>query len=577
MRLNEALQIVNATNKASGPFSIIFLACGFQPLHLATFIQAHSIRRLGGQIVRIETGLFGNILSNINRAAESKATSSAVALEWEDLDARLGLRASGGWTSASQRDIERLSIRRLEELESAITKLSASIPVAVSPPSLPLPPLGHTVQLQATTLSLQLEQQLAAFLQRLAYTGSARILDPFWLACNSPPSSRLDPKMSLLTGFPYSIKHADAVASALVDLLFAPPAKKGLILDLDETLWSGIVGEVGVDRVSWCMEDGSQVHAWLQQMLAQLAENGVLIAIASKNQPELVEQALSRKDLLVPRGALFPIIATWGAKSVAVQEIVRRWNIAADSVVFLDDTAMELSEVQSAVPGITCLQFTPKDPGAVWNVLQQLRNLFGKPAIFAEDLLRSNSIRSAEALEELALGTVSSKFLHTLGGRVILDYQRDSADTRPLDLINKTNQFNLNGIRLIEGDWRERMKSPTGVAIKVSYEDKFGPLGNIAALLGQVQGHRVHVTSWVMSCRAFSRRIEYHILDSLFRVTGASELRFEFRPTERNWPLQNFFAEIEIDYVLSGQASLLRETFEKNMPELPHQVSEMTK
>ena len=577
MRLNEALQIVNATNKASGPFSIIFLACGFQPLHLATFIQAHSIRRLGGQIVRIETGLFGNILSNINRAAESKATSSAVALEWEDLDARLGLRASGGWTSASQRDIERLSIRRLEELESAITKLSASIPVAVSPPSLPLPPLGHTVQLQATTLSLQLEQQLAAFLQRLAYTGSARILDPFWLACNSPPSSRLDPKMSLLTGFPYSIKHADAVASALVDLLFATPAKKGLILDLDETLWSGVVGEVGVDRVSWCMEDGSQVHAWLQQMLAQLAENGVLIAIASKNQPELVEQALSRKDLLVPRGALFPIIATWGAKSVAVQEIVRRWNIAADSVVFLDDTAMELSEVQSAVPGITCLQFTPKDPGAVWNVLQQLRNLFGKPAIFAEDLLRSNSIRSAEALEELALGTVSSKFLHTLGGRVILDYQRDSADTRPLDLINKTNQFNLNGIRLIEGDWRERMKSPTGVAIKVSYEDKFGPLGNIAALLGQVQGHRVHVTSWVMSCRAFSRRIEYHILDSLFRVTGASELRFEFRPTERNWPLQNFFAEIEIDYVLSGQASLLRETFEKNMPELPHQVSEMTK
>jgi len=577
MRLNEALQIVNATNKASGPFSIIFLACGFQPLHLATFIQAHSIRRLGGQIVRIETGLFGNILSNINRAAESKATSSAVALEWEDLDARLGLRASGGWTSASQRDIERLSIRRLEELESAITKLSASIPVAVSPPSLPLPPLGHTVQLQATTLSLQLEQQLAAFLQRLAYTGSARILDPFWLACNSPPSSRLDPKMSLLTGFPYSIKHADAVASALVDLLFATPAKKGLILDLDETLWSGIVGEVGVDRVSWCMEDGSQVHAWLQQMLAQLAENGVLIAIASKNQSELVEQALSRKDLLVPRGALFPIIATWGAKSVAVQEIVRRWNIAADSVVFLDDTAMELSEVQSAVPGITCLQFTPKDPGAVWNVLQQLRNLFGKPAIFAEDLLRSNSIRSAEALEELALGTVSSKFLHTLGGRVILDYQRDSADTRPLDLINKTNQFNLNGIRLIEGDWRERMKSPTGVAIKVSYEDKFGPLGNIAALLGQVQGHRVHVTSWVMSCRAFSRRIEYHILESLFRVTGASELRFEFRPTERNWPLQNFFAEIEIDYVLSGQASLLRETFEKNMPELPHQVSEMTK
>jgi FkbH-like protein len=574
--LNEALEVINGS-RTDVPAKTLFLACGFQPLHLATFFQAHAIRRFQGEQVRVETGLFGDLLGNVGRVAQSEATAAAVVLEWEDIDPRLGLRASGGWSSVSQRDIEKTSLGRLRDLARVIERLCPLVPVALAPPSLPLPPVGHTAQLQATPLVFGLQQQLASFLGKLANPGGARVLDPSWLSCRSPANSRLDAKMALLAGFPYSMRHANLVANALVDLLFQVPAKKGLIVDLDDTLWSGVVGEVGVDGVSWSIEDGTQVHAWLQQMLAQLAENGVLLAVVSKNQSEIVQQALSRNDLLLPCDAFFPVLASWGPKSVAIQEVVRRWNVGADSVVFLDDNPMELSEVQAAHPAITCLRFTPKDPAAVWNLLQQLRDLFGKPLLFAEDRVRSASVRVSAALREVEQGKVSQEFLRTLRGRVTLDYRRDLTDMRTFELINKTNQFNLNGIRLDEGDWRTRMKSQAGIAVTVSYEDKFGPLGRIAVLVGEKHGHCIHVSSWVMSCRAFSRGIEHHTLDSLFRVTGVSELKFDFRPTDRNQPLQDFFSSLGFDCTASNWPNLRRESLVESKLELPHEVSELNK
>jgi FkbH-like protein len=576
MTLNEALQIINGS-RTQAATRTVFVACGFQPLHLATFFQAHATLRLHSEQVRVQTGFFGDLIGNVDKAAQSDAAAAAVILEWEDLDPRLGLRAGGGWTDGSQRDIEKTCASRLQALRKAIEKLSQLVPVALAPPSLPLPPIGHTTQLQATPFTLGLQEQLASFLVTLAAAGSIRILDPAWLSGNSAADARLEPKMALLAGFPYSMKHADLLANGLVDLLFQLPPKKGLIVDLDDTLWSGIVGEAGVEGVSWSLDNGTQVHAWLQQMLAQLAENGVLLGIVSKNQNEIVQQALSRRDLLVSADAFFPVVADWGSKSVGVREIIRRWNIGADSVVFVDDNPMELSEVQAAEPLITCLRFLPKNPAAIWDLLHQLRNLFGKPQLFAEDRLRSASIRSSLALQEVEQKEASHEFLQTLQGRVTLDYRRDLTDMRPFELINKTNQFNLNGVRLNEGDWRARMKSQTGIAVTVSFEDKFGPLGRIAALIGEKHGHCIQVTSWVMSCRAFSRKIEYHTLDSLFRITGANELKFDFLPTDRNQPLQQFFSRIGIDDAVSDHPILRRERFVDSKHDLPHEVSELTK
>jgi len=104
-----------------------------------------------------------------------------------------------------------------------------------------------------------------------------------------------------------------------------------------------------------------------------------------------------------------------------------------------------------------------------------------------------------------------------------------------LELVNKTNQFNLNGRRYTEVEWRKQLEQPCGFAMAVSYEDKFGPLGKIAVLCGRHQDNVVHLDTWVMSCRAFSRRIEDRCLEILFEKFGVDdEILFQFERTSKN-------------------------------------------
>jgi FkbH-like protein len=573
MTLNEALRLINASreNRSGAP---VFLICAFQPLHLATFLQAYATESRAGENIEVLTGLFGDLPGNIRKATASGATNAAVILEWDDLDPRLGLRSSGGWAKAVRRDIESTCRERLQQIAELLEPLASKSVIAIAGPSLPLMPLGHTADSQATSFELGLQHDVSGFLQRMAAIPGSRVLDPVWLAGASPLGARFDPKMSLMAGFPYTARHADILAAGLIRLLYPASPKKGLIVDLDDTLWSGIIGDDGVDGVSWSLERHTQVHALLQQMLAVMAENGVLLAIASKNEPAVVEQGLARPDLLVPRESFFPVMAGWGPKSAAVDEIIRTWNIAADSVVFLDDNPMELSEVESAHPGITCLQFRAKDAASVWELLGRLRNLFGKPAVLEEDSLRAASIRTGAEFHKANASGVGH-FLDTLGGKVTINYQKDPRDKRTLELINKTNQFNLNGVRVPEGDWLARLQSDNAIAATVSYEDKFGALGKIAVLLGERQGPEIRITSWVMSCRAFSRKIEHHTLDSLFRVCGAHQLRFDFRPTERNQPLQQFFAELGVECREAGEPVLDIGRFSGVRSGLPHQIAEV--
>jgi FkbH-like protein len=572
MTLNEALRLINTGRENGSSESTLFLICGFQPLHLATFLQAHAMERRGGRI-EIASGLFADLPGNIRLAAESKATTIAVVVEWDDLDPRLGLRSGARWTNSARADIEATCRQRLRHIAELLEPLATKTIIALAGPSLPLPPLGHTASLQATPFELGLQHAVTGFLQTMAAVPGIRVVDPLWLAGASPIAARQDPKLALLAGFPYSAGHAEVLADGLSRLLFPASPRKGLIVDLDDTLWAGNIGEVGVDQISWSLEHRSQVHALLQQLIGMLHENGVLLAIASKNEPAVVEQGLTRSDLLVTREMFFPVHVGWGPKSIAVGEILRAWNVGPESVVFLDDNPMELGEVETAFPEITALQFHPTDAQSVSGLLRRLRDLFGRPAVLEEDRVRATSVRVESELQPERAAT-GGAFLETLGGKVTISYRKDPQDRRPLELINKTNQFNLNGARLAEGDWLARLQAEETIAATISYEDKFGALGKIAAVLGAQNGAEVRILSWVMSCRAFSRHIEHHTLDSLFRVFGAQWLRFEYRATGRNQPVERFLQEIGTECSGAAGPILTLERFSSAHPGLPHRIAE---
>jgi FkbH-like protein len=572
MTLGEALGLVQQRKEAKRRRKI-FLVCGFQPLHLETFLQGHLALRFPDEAADILTGLYGDLEGTLTASAGSQAEAAAVVIEWSDLDPRLGLRSAGGWALSVQGDILESCRQRFARLLTGLEALGARMPVALVPPTLPFSPLGYTAGWQLSLTEAELQQQAATFLAEAARTGGIAVLNSASLTSISPETSRLDAQMELRAGFPYTISHASAVASQVVKLLFPPSPMKGLITDLDETFWSGIVGEIGAGGVSWSLAEHAAIHGLYQQMLGHLSEMGVLLAIASKNELSAVEEAFQREDLLVPARCFFPVCANWGPKSNSIVEILRTWNIGAESVVFVDDSAMELAEVQAAFPAMTCLPFSKKQPAKVLELLGQLRDLFGKPAIHREDALRQASIRANATLQAAARGAGGSEFLRDVEGRVTFDCRKDPANKRLLELINKTNQFNLNGVRLTEGEWRRHLEDESTLVAAVSYEDKFGPLGTIGVLCGRQVNGEIELTSWVLSCRAFSRKIEDHMLDQLFSRQEVTAVRLAFRPTDRNQPLKSYLVSLGLDLDAGTSPSLSREQFQNRLAEaLPHQV-----
>jgi len=194
------------------------------------------------------------------------------------------------------------------------------------------------------------------------------------------------------------------------------------------------------------------------------------------------------------------------------------------------------------------------DDEACYSLLQRLRNLFGKESILEEDTLRRESLRQGQALMEAGDSAESlDAFLENLDAELEFDWNKSSPDPRVLELINKANQFNLNGERVDEEGWLRLLQEPDRFLLVVSYHDKFGPLGKIAALSGTLSQNVLAVNTWVMSCRAFSRRIEYACIRHLLEIYNVDNVSFAYSRTDRYGPQvwSILFAEISTRDVLA--------------------------
>jgi FkbH-like protein len=569
VKLTEALRILQRAPKDAASFKVL-LACGYTPLHMQTFLTAHLQTALQQRRVELIAGLYGDVPGTLARASEAGLHAIAVPLEWADLDPRLGFRQLGGWGPEELTDIASSAGSRLGWVRQRLAEAPEHVRIAVALPTTALPPVFYTPAWQMSPHELAIQQALLDFAAWAASRENVFILNQQTLSARSPYDARFDLKSELLTGLPYSIAHASVVAEGLANLIAPPAPKKGIITDLDDTFWLGLVGEVGHDKVCWDLANHAQVHGLYQQVLRALADQGVLVAIASKNSPELVAQALDRTDLIMPKDRMFPIEVHWKPKSESVGRILRTWNIGADSVVFVDDSPMEVAEVKAAYPDIECLLFPKNDPAALDALLRRLRDLFGKSRISSDDALRLNSIRTSATLraaEQQGAGS-AEEFLSQANAAMTFEF--GPREPRVLELVNKTNQFNLNGIRYTEAEWAEGLSQPGAFVLSVQYEDKFGALGTIAVIRGyEVSADRLDISTWVMSCRAFSRRIEHQCLRLLFDMYPAGEIGLRFVRTAKNEPTCEFLESIDATGS-DGQVIVTREGFERACPALYH-------
>lgn len=580
MTISEALEISRAKTPDPQQQFEVALACSFTPLHLQTFLAAHLKLRKPALAIKIRPGVFGDLAGSIESLSKEPVNAVAVVLEWQDIDPRLGYREAGNWGPALEGDILQPASAALRRIEAAIGRVADSVPVAVSLPALPFPPAFHTAPWQASEAELLVRQEVSGLAVRLSRKPNLKLLSADWLDETAPMSQRLDLKSDLLIGSPYTLGHADAVASALARLLLPAQPLKGIITDLDNTFWNGLVGEVGPEEVRWDSASSYHLHGLYQKVLCALAGEGTLVAVASKNDATVVGEAFKREDLLIPAEKIFPIEVHWAPKSESVGRILKAWNVSADAVAFVDDTPLELAEVATAHPGITCLQFPTGDYKGVLALLKEMRAIFGKSAgsggLTDEDRIRLESIRQGATFQkEVERVGDAGDFLRQVQAVVTIESDISPSNPRILELVNKTNQFNLNGVRYTPAEWERNCAKSNSFLIAVKYEDKFGPLGTIGVIQGHETDRGLEVDTWVMSCRAFSRRIEHQCLKALFERFQVSRIQFRLVPTPKNGPAREFFGTFLGE---APQAAFVipRDRFEALCPTLYHRVEQIT-
>ena len=319
--------------------------------------------------------------------------------------------------------------------------------------------------------------------------------------------------------------------------------KKMIITDLDNTLWNGILGEDGVDSIKASSEGRGFHHFIYQTFLKKLKESGTLLSICSKNDKDLVIKAFKENNFILDLDDFVSIQASYNPKSLQIKELAKALNLGLESFVFIDDNPVEISEVHNALPEVTCILFS-SNKEKFFDLFNELSSLFPNSNPTEEDRNRTKFYRSMKKSVEVIEGKSSdlSSFLQSLEMKVLFSNKTINNHERAIQLINKTNQFNLNGIRRNIEEVNEIIRKG-GFLFTASLSDINGEHGEIISLLIDRDNE---VKSFVMSCRVFQRKIEFLFL-SVLLDTYFKEIKLNYIETDRNSPIKMFLENIYDD------------------------------
>ena len=323
--------------------------------------------------------------------------------------------------------------------------------------------------------------------------------------------------------------------------------RKCLVVDLDNTLWGGILGEDGPYGIRVGMGDPvAEAHLDLQRRILALKKRGILLAVCSKNNPEEVEEVFRlRTDMPLQREDFVCFEVGWDMKHEGLQRIAQTLNIGLDSLVFLDDNPAEIELVRQALPEVECVR-VPEDPALRPTCLDRVHGL-DRAVLTAEDLektqqYRENAVRDSVRRQFQDLHS----YLRSLQTRITLRTVSAQLLPRTHQLFAKTNQFNLTTHRYTVAELEHFAADASCRLLVVKARDRFGELGWIGAVLLRGFGEpEVTIDSFLMSCRAMGREIETAVLNYVKRLCfedGACRvLVAEYRPTARNAPVRDLY------------------------------------
>lgn len=337
--------------------------------------------------------------------------------------------------------------------------------------------------------------------------------------------------------------------------------KKCLVLDLDNTLWGGVVGEDGIENIALSLQPPGNSFVAFQQAILDHHDRGVILAINSRNNPDDAWQVIRTHPNMVLKEQHFAASRiNWNDKAQNISELAEELNIGLDSMVFLDDDPVNRALVRASFPEV----FVPDLPAAPAEYAQFLNSLevFESKTVTDEDKMRGNLYVTERLRKEEEKSFVSKEeFLRSLQLRLSVYEDDDSCLPRLSQLTEKTNQFNTDKKPLTEAQLSQYIRSPTHKVLYAKLQDKFGDYGVIALAVIDTDKTTWNISSLLMSCRVFGRGVEdafFGVLCKRAAEEKIARVSISFKETAKNMPAKEFVMRhfLNRSYAVPAEASI---------------------
>ncbi len=344
------------------------------------------------------------------------------------------------------------------------------------------------------------------------------------------------------------LDHLPLVASSLVDVALSATGQftKCVVLDLDNTLWGGVIGDDGLSGIALGDLDEGEAFVAFQRFLKELRRRGIILAVVSKNE-EAAARAPFREhpDMVLREEDIAVFVANWDNKAHNIARVQQTLNIGLDSMVFLDDNPFERGLVRDRLPDVTVPEM-PEDPALYLRAVGDC-GLFETAAYSANDAERARQYREEGARAQLREGFASiDDYLQSLGMTIRLERFKPFQLPRIAQLIGRSNQFNLTTRRHGEAACAAMMDDSALVPLTVTLADRFGDYGLISVVVLARAGASLEIETYLMSCRVLMRGVEQFVMNRIFDYAarqGVERVVGRYVPTAKNAMVRNFYAD----------------------------------
>ena len=376
------------------------------------------------------------------------------------------------------------------------------------------------------------------------------ILDIAGLAANIGLANWHDPTLWDIAKLHFAPKLIPIYAEYVCRILAAKIGKsrRCLILDLDNTLWGGVIGDDGIDGI--IIGNGNptgEAFLNIQRIALEFRDRGIILAVSSKNEDSVARRVFQEHpDMLIKEEHIAVFQANWADKASNIKAIANKLSLGLESMVFFDDNPAERLQVRNELPDVAVLEL-PQDPALFRRTL--IAAGYFESILFSEEDRKRANFYQNNTRRSLMLGQYSdiNSYLKSLEMKMFVGPFNSYGRARIAQLINKSNQFNLTTKRYNENDVKNLEKNINYFTRQIRLEDSFGDNGMICVIICKKEKDYWEIDTWLMSCRVIGRRVEEAVLQDIIKIamsSGISKLVGHYIPTNRNMIVKDHYLKL---------------------------------